>query len=137
MTAWSLLMPFSMRSGAYRRKYFIWRAPFTTPAFTISRCATIGAACARRMGADIDSAGDGNHPFGETNHRPNSRSISQPSKPFAASGRTEARVGAGRGAAEGNGLSAVLAAFGEERTCAMVASGSTGCEAGRATGETP
>src|SRR5258708_35879257 len=54
-------------------------------------------------------------------YRPNSRSISQPSNPAAASGRTDVRVGAG--------LAAPLTACGVAGVAAAGAEGALTCEA--------
>ena len=68
-------------------------------------------------------------------YRPNSRSISQPSRPLAASGRTGARAGAGRPALlAGN---EVLAPGDCEDTCVMLEKKPPACESGNGTGATP
>ena len=69
-------------------------------------------------------------------YRPNSRSISQPSSPLAASGRTDVRVGAGLPAAlAGKGaLTGVLAC---EAACTKFEKKPPCCEPGNAATGTP
>ena len=71
-------------------------------------------------------------------YRPNNRSISQPSSPLAASGRTEARVGAGRAATVAGGcgeLAAATLVCGV--ACARFENKPPACEAGKAATGTP
>jgi hypothetical protein len=83
--------------------------------------------------------------LGAKTYRPNSRSISQPSNPAAASGCTELRVGAARfGPPTGNGTAGAAArADGAEgaviceATCARLPKGPDPCEFGSDTTGTP
>lgn len=73
-------------------------------------------------------------------YRPNSRSISQPSSPAAASGRTEVRVGAGRPATPLADIGIGVGAEDEvtcEEACTMFGNNPAGCEFGSGTGVTP
>ena len=70
-------------------------------------------------------------------YRPNSRSISQPSNPLAASGRTDVRVGAGRPAALAGCGALTAGALDGEAAWAMVEKKPPACEPGNAATATP
>jgi hypothetical protein len=70
-------------------------------------------------------------------YRPNSRSISQPSNPAAASGRADVRVGAGLPAALAGKGALIVGELACEAACARFEKKPPACEPGNAATATP